>query len=78
MAAIVPLPPVPKIPKRAPRVTHEALPVPVIPLPKAPAHHPVPVKVHPAGKAPKTHIPIGFTRPILCSPHSYVEREYMG
>lgn len=63
MAAITPLPSV--NPEEAPKAAVSELPVPVVALPKFPDHAPKSVPVHADGKAPKTHVPIGFTRPIL-------------
>ena len=65
MAAITPLPSL--NPENVPRAVQHDLPVPVIPLPKFKVPAPQPVPVFADGKAPKTHIPIGFTRPILTS-----------
>ena len=76
MEPVTILPPV--NPERVPRAVHKTLNVPVIALPKVPKQTPVPVPVHKAGAAPKTHIPIGYTRPILCDTHRYVDRAHMG
>jgi hypothetical protein len=76
MSAIQILPPV--NPDKIPRVVHKSLSVPVVPLPKMPSHMPAVVPTLPAGKAPKTHIPIGFTRPILSSKMADIPRAYLG
>lgn len=65
-------------PEKIPRAVHKELNVPVVKLATAPRHMPKLPPTPAAGKAPRTHIPIGFTRPILCAPHSYVDRAYMG
>jgi hypothetical protein len=63
MASIVPLPSL--NPEHVPRAREHSLPVPVVKLPTFPQHAPKSVPVHADGKAPKTHVPIGFTQPIL-------------
>jgi hypothetical protein len=65
-------------PERIPRVVHKELNVPVMKLQTIPQHMPKAPPTMAAGKAPRTHVPIGFTRPILCAPHAYVDRAYMG
>ena len=65
-------------PDKIPRVHHKMLNVPVVKLPAEHKHTPPPVPTMPAGKAPKTKIPIGYTRPILCSHTPIVDRAYMG
>lgn len=63
---------------KIPRFVHKDLNVPVMKLPAEPKLIPPPVPTMPAGKAPKTKIPIGYTRPILCSHTPIVDRAYMG
>jgi hypothetical protein len=65
-------------PERVPRVVHKELNVPVMKLAVIPQTMPKIPPTMTAGKAPRTHVPIGFTRPILCAPHAYVDRAYMG
>jgi hypothetical protein len=65
-------------PEKAPRAVHKELNVPVIPIPQIPEHMPTAPPTYPAGKAPKTHIPIGYTRPILSPRHPMVPFAYRG
>ncbi len=65
-------------PAKVPQVVHKDLNVPVVAIPQIPEHMPTAPPTHPAGKAPKTHIPIGYTRPILSPKHSMVPMAYRG
>jgi len=69
------LPPVD--PEKAPRAVHKELNVPVVKLATVPRHMPKLPPTPAAGKAPRTHVPIGFTRPIL-SHNLGVARAYVG